>query len=552
MKPEATYQKLRGGYYTPAHIAAFLSTWAVRSPRDEVLEPSCGDGVFLETVAAQLRELGASPASIAKQIRAYEIDAFEASRASQRLESLGVHEGDAAVQCADFFTSFNGADPDSRFDAVVGNPPFVRYQNFPREQRDKAFLVMRRAGLHPNRLTNTWVPFVVGASLLVKPQGRLAMVVPAELLQVNYAAEVRLFLTRYFKQLTVLTFRNLAFEGIQQEVVLLLALRDPSAREGIEVLELKGPEDLKKYDAHSFGRNGFRSINHTTEKWTQYYLSQREIELLRSLRSDSRLTRLGSLADTDIGIVTGMNDVFVLSETEAVENGLRAFVRPLVSRSAHLPGITLTKRDWESNRSAGLKAYLLDLPSKMASSDLPPDVRKYLRSAEARKLHLGYKCRIRKPWYVIPSVYVPDGFLLRQIHRYPKLTVNQASATCTDTIHRVRFRQNVDRQMVATALLNSLTFAFAEILGRSYGGGVLELEPNEADLLPIPLLNAARLNPGEIDGLVRSSSIEAVLETTDKTLLADGLGLSPNQISMLRSVWRKLRTRRTGRRNGDR
>jgi adenine-specific DNA-methyltransferase len=105
--------------------------------------------------------------------------------------------------------------------------------------------------------------------------------------------------------------------------------------------------------------------------------------------------------------------------------------------------------------------------------------------------------------------------------------------------------------MVAAAFLNSLTFAFAEVLGRSYGGGVLELEPNEADLLPIPLSNAERLNPREVAGLVRSSSIEAVLERTDKVLLADGLGLTSEQINMLRSVWKKLRTRRTDRRNGD-
>jgi len=551
MKPQATYQKLRGGYYTPADIAKFLSSWAVRSPSDLVLEPSCGDGVFLDIVAGQLRQLGATPGRIAKQIWAYEIDPFEAARAAERLKHLGAREGDLRVHCADFFGSFNGTDPHRQFDAVVGNPPFVRYQNFPEEQRDKAFQIMRKAGLRPNRLTNTWVPFIVGAALLLKPQGRLAMVAPAELLQVNYAAELRLFLTRYFSQITVVTFRNLAFGAIQQEVVLLLGLRDVSAKEGIEVLELNSPSELTKYDPRRFGTNGFKSINHTAEKWTQYYLTQDEIDLIRSLRSDPRLTKLGSLAGTDIGIVTGMNDVFVLSEKQTAENGLASFVRPLVSRSAHLPGVIFTKADWEANRTAGLKIHLLNLPSGIKRSELPAEIHNYLRRAEARNLHLGYKCRIRKQWYVVPSVYVPDAFLLRQIHHYPKLTVNESSATCTDTIHRVRFRENVDRQMVATAFLNSLTFAFAEVLGRSYGGGVLELEPNEADLLPIPLYNAQRLDPREIDGFVRSSSIEAVLEKTDEVLLADGLGLTSEQINMLRSVWKKLRTRRTGRRNGD-
>ena len=50
-------------------------------------------------------------------------------------------------------------------------------------RRTIAFQLMGRAGLLPNRLTNSWVPFLVAAMLLLKPHGRLAMVIPAELLQ---------------------------------------------------------------------------------------------------------------------------------------------------------------------------------------------------------------------------------------------------------------------------------------------------------------------------------------------------------------------------------
>ncbi len=39
--------KLRGGYYTSSAIADWLCAWAIRSPKDRVLEPSCGDGAFL-------------------------------------------------------------------------------------------------------------------------------------------------------------------------------------------------------------------------------------------------------------------------------------------------------------------------------------------------------------------------------------------------------------------------------------------------------------------------------------------------------------------------
>jgi adenine-specific DNA-methyltransferase len=103
--------------------------------------------------------------------------------------------------------------------------------------------------------------------------------------------------------------------------------------------------------------------------------------------------------------------------------------------------------------------------------------------------------------------------------------------------------------MIAAAFLNSLTFAFAEIIGRSYGGGVLELEPNEAEMLPIPLQGAERLDIQYLDTLLRKNDIESVLNITDRVLLAGGLGLGGQDIQLLRSIWKKLRNRRTNRKH---
>ena len=58
MKPIDVYDKLRGGYYTPKTIAKYIAEWAVRSSTDTVLEPSCGDGCFLDVACARLSELG--------------------------------------------------------------------------------------------------------------------------------------------------------------------------------------------------------------------------------------------------------------------------------------------------------------------------------------------------------------------------------------------------------------------------------------------------------------------------------------------------------------
>jgi adenine-specific DNA-methyltransferase len=141
--------------------------------------------------------------------------------------------------------------------------------------------------------------------------------------------------------------------------------------------------------------------------------------------------------------------------------------------------------------------------------------------------------------------------MLRQVHGYPKLIVNKAEATCTDTIHRVRLLNGTSAEVIAAAFLNSLTFAFSEVMGRSYGGGVLELEPNEAEKLPIPLIGADKLDLKELHNLMLEGNIDSVLDITDKVLLIDGLGLSEKEVKSIRGIWAKLRDRRINRKHSS-
>lgn len=124
--------------------------------------------------------------------------------------------------------------------------------------------------------------------------------------------------------------------------------------------------------------------------------------------------------------------------------------------------------------------------------------------------------------------------------------LNRAGATCTDTIHRIRLRAGVDGNWLAAASINSLTLAFAEIRGRSYGGGVLELEPTEAESLPFPTSEGQHLNVNELNSLHREKGLECTLSEVDKVVLVS-MGLSTNEIAMLREIWRKLYQRRLSR-----
>lgn len=250
----------------------------------------------------------------------------------------------------------------------------------------------------------------------------------------------------------------------------------------------------------------------------------------------------------DVGIVTGFNDYFVLTEKQVGEHKLVDVTRRLVGRSNNLQGLIFQESDWQATADKNAGAFLLDIP-KPSLSPLSEAVTQYVAHGEAIQAHTGFKCRNRKPWYVVPSIWTPPAFMLRQIHNYPKIVLNSADATCTDTIHRVRFRTDTPPTAIATGFLNSLTFTFVEIMGRSYGGGVLELEPNEAEQVLLPPINEPFIDPLDIDKLLRANNIAAVLDLTDQHLLKAKLGLSAKDVQLLRSTWEKLRDRRINRKH---
>ena len=538
MKRPATEQKLRGGYYTPPAIASFLADWAIRAPGLSVLEPSSGGGVFLAAAARRLTELGGSPSEL--QVTGVELDALAAGESRDALRPFD--RADAVIE-GDFFGFAEGAlAADAKYDVVLGNPPFLRFQHFKPEHQETAFRLMRRYGLNPNRLTNAWVPFVVASAGLLSERGRLAMVLPAELLQVSYAEGLRQFLGEYFDRITVVTFDRLVFEGIQQEVVLLCAERDAVRGHGIRIVELTDQHDLSQLPSE-FGESPLLDLDHTSEKWTQYFMSPDELAVFRSLRSDTRLMKFGDLGSVDVGVVTGMNDFFVLSEADVVERGLSDLVVPVITRSNQLVGATIDNEDWERLRATQKARYLLAVSNE---TEVRPPLAAYLKEGVAAGVPEGYKCRIRRNWYVVPSISRPHGFMLRQVHLYPKLSLNQIDATSTDTVHRVRFRDGVDRNRLVAAFHNSATFLFAEAFGRSYGGGVLEIEPSEADRLRVPYGTAASELYPAVDDCLRRSDASTLVDLVDKETLGT-LGYDATALALIRSAGARLRDRRVGR-----
>lgn len=527
---KASADKLRGGFYTPEPIADFVLQWALADrPAAAILEPSCGDGVFLRRLRA-----GHWPYA---HVTAVEFDPVEAAKAN----ALDVP--DAEIINADFHAFCNHTP--RRYDVVVGNPPYIRYQYFDPRQQLEAQDLFIRAGLHYSKLTNAWVSFVIGASLLLTDEGRLGLVVPAELLQVSYAKQLRAFLAGYFNRVTLISFEKLVFPGIQQEVVLLLCERDGSRQHTINHFEVADAAGLRVLTPAQLRTPGKR-LDFRAGKWTHYFLTQEEIDLLEAAAQHHAVPALGRYATVEVGITTGANSFFTVPRAIVEEFDLHPFVRPMVGRSVQVESLRFTTADWQRNCGNAARAHLLVFPGQEVLAHA--GARAYIEAGEAEGLHKGYKCGIRDDWFAVASLKVSEALFIRRNNAFPKLVLNEARAYTTDTMHRVFLKPGTDSAAFAASFYNSLSLAGAEIAGRSYGGGVLELMPSEAAQIALPYRpQHAALLP-RLDAWFRAKTpIQTILKTTDAVLLCQGYGFSERETAVANAIWVKLSARRLNR-----
>lgn len=528
MKKKEEYNKLRGGYYTPSEITEFICNWVIDKNTTNILEPSCGDGAFIKSLCEIMQSKKSN------NILGIELDKIEAKKASKY---------NANIINEDFFSYYEKEILNKRkFDCVVGNPPFIRYQNFNKEYREKALELLEKFNIKLNKLTNIWLPFLILASYSLEDSGRLGMVIPSELLQVDYAAEGRKFLSKYFDRITIINFKKLLFENAQQEVIILLAEKKTD-KKGIRTIELENLDSLNKLSADDINKLEIKLLKETDEKWTRYYLTNEELKLLEKIDNIKKISKTTDLFEINVGLVTGENDFFLLNRDDVNKNKLNDNVDMIVGRSEQLTGVILDKDKFDILAEKGKKVFLFS----PQNGELDKNSKKYVRYGEQQEVNKGYKCRIRKKWYIVPKAWSAEAFILRQVHRYPKMIYNPTHILNTDTIHKVRFKEGVNAENVISAFINSYTFVLCELNGRSYGGGVLTFEPNEIRKLKIPIINSEKLDLRRIDRYIENNKIEDVLNENDRVLLKEGMQLSEEEIVTLKNIWKKLSQRRINR-----
>ncbi len=175
-KKRAGDLKLRGGYYTPQELANYLARWALNGTQQRILEPSAGDGNFVVACLEHSSNGQKSPGETNLEIVAVEIEEEEIKKGKDRIRAQVSGHHDVTWVKDDFFTHYQSLKNEDRFDAIVGNPPFIRFQYFDDRSRETAFRHLREAGYAPTKLANAWAAFVQLSIELLKEGGRWLLV----------------------------------------------------------------------------------------------------------------------------------------------------------------------------------------------------------------------------------------------------------------------------------------------------------------------------------------------------------------------------------------
>lgn len=452
-------RKCRGAYYTPEPVVSSLVRWAARSDTDRLLDPACGDGRFLT-------------------IHANSVGVEQDPDAARIVHSVAAG---ALIHQGDFFSWASVTR--ERFECAAGNPPFIRYQRFGGEVRKAALNLCAKNGARLSGLTSSWAPFIIATASLLKPGGRMAFVVPAEIGHAPYAKPVLEYLVGHFGRVHLVAVQRKIFSDISEDCWLLFADGFGSKTEHIMLSSRIRFGAMEKPPAVGV-KVSVRDWHCWNCRLRPFLMPGDLRDIYREVADDPRTSSLGEFAEVHIGYVTGDNGFFHLRPSEAVRAGIpEKLLQPTVRKGKSLSDGAITTAKVEGWRRSDQPNFLLHI---RPNEEIPRTVRRYLDSEAGQKARTAYKCRNRSPWYVVPVVIVPDAFLAYMSSGEPALVANPAGCAATNSVHTVTLKRRVPIHQLQAAWNTPFARLSCEIEGHPLGGGMLKLEPREAARVLLP------------------------------------------------------------------
>lgn len=465
-----------GAFYTPSILSKLLCDWAIQDKNQVVLEPSFGGCTFLEEISSRFLVLGS--VNPLKNVYGCDID----RNAFLKLESLKMAGFEGNFLQEDFLLLEHEAFCGGKVNVVIGNPPYIGNSQIGPNQRKAVEKWKNTYGLEIDARSSLWVYFFIHSLSFLKEGGRLAFVLPGSFLSADYSKKVHGILKDRFSTCLVVSLAERIFisEGAEERTVILLAdgFKEGSVCSGMlkfaHAATLSSlPNLFSDWEEDKSNFNDFDAMG--LGSFIERSATNRFMDL--SLRLPN--IEVGSVAKVGIGIVTGDTKFFIRTLADWRELGITEnFLKFVVPKIKGIAGLNLTTAQVESLIDSDVRCLLLDTEQESLSADVLIYLNRY--PLEKRGLATYTK---RAIWHQPDDHKIPNGFFTFLTHNGPRLILNSAGVNCTNSVHRVFFKEKVSgvmAKLIALSMLSTFTQVHAEIIGRPCGSGALKLEPKDA------------------------------------------------------------------------
>lgn len=474
--PEREALREKGQFWTPAWVAEAMVAYAIGGGSDHIFDPAVGAGAFFRAAVTVAAERGRPVRLLGAELHREALD--EAARSGLTGDDL------AHVQITDFVLH----PPNGQYQAIVANPPYIRHHRLP--ATTKAFLKefsTRLIGKPLDGRTGFHVYFLLRALERLELGGRLAFIMPADTCEGVFAPRLWKWITSRYRLDAVITFEPAAtpFPGVDTNALVFMIRHEPPARKLHWARCAQRTWELRRWTQSSF----------TDQPATGLNVEQRDLsEALSTGLSrppqdgavDGRT--LLSFAKTSRGIATGANDFFFLTSAQVDEIGIPdEFLVRALGRTRDVDGDLVTGETLQNLDARGRPTWLF-APDGRPLQEFPRSVQDYLLRGEDIGLPGKALIGMRNPWYKMERRAVPP-FLFAYLGRRNARFIRNEAGVVPLTGFLCVYPHSEDPGFIEKlweALSRPETVENLRLVGKSYGGGSVKVEPRGLERLVIP------------------------------------------------------------------
>ena len=521
-------RKATGSYYTCNSVADYIARWVIDTPDTCVLEPSFGDGIFIDSARSRFAELGNSnPNIIGIEIQKEPYDLY-----------MGNHDDIVGFQM-DFMDYQLGA----KIDAIIGNPPYVSLKKLNKEEKEKALYLAHSYGVNMQSSGSLWMPFIIHSTELLETRGKLGFVLPYEITHVRYAFDLWKYLSNNFGRITLCRIYKDFFPKVDVETIIFLAEEKGKTTDRVYYKVFDTLDDLYVDNAFHISQILISDIINLKKPFESELIPEAVSNILQSLRKCKKMTDLINECKFKIGYVSGNKKFFHPSSRTISQFSIN---------SKNLKRCLLNAKKINSNANIGIETALISTYDYLFyPTQIEEGERQYIESGMTQSVHKAYKCKVRNPWYLVPGIEIPD-MVLTVFGDTPRLMLNNGEFYITNSLLSGFAVKNNCKELICR-WYNSLTLLSIETKIHSLGGGTLVFIPGETDKLEIISDfpdEQTEIIYEKIAGFAKNHSTEEIYKYGDTIVLKEIYGISDEEIIEIRKAisilrnWRNPEKRR--------